>query len=140
MIISDRYSKGHDPPGGKPINQTNQNRIWAGGRRALLASYSRCGRGPRDAGHAGARATLSVSARAAAAMGNQHSASHHSLKPRKNVHWKSAGTAPLLALSPGTPTTSSEPVRQAPEAPVSMSIFIKTARCDSRSVAQQNKS
>lgn len=65
--------------------------------RALLCRViPGCGRARRGGGRARGRTRtlLSVSARAAAraAMGNHHSASHHTLKPRKNVHWKSAGT------------------------------------------------
>ncbi|GBP03077.1 Titin homolog [Eumeta japonica] len=67
-------------------------RLAAGGvipRAAICARPARtaaCGAGSGRVG-----AAVSVLARAAAAMGNQHSGAHAAFKPKKNVHWKTAG-------------------------------------------------
>lgn len=62
----------------------------ASGRAGAVCAELFPERGARR-GRGRAGAVLSVSARAAAAMGNQHSASHYVHKPSKNVRWKTAG-------------------------------------------------
>uniref|UniRef100_A0A2A4JSY3 Titin n=1 Tax=Heliothis virescens TaxID=7102 RepID=A0A2A4JSY3_HELVI len=78
-------------------HRSNRSRSHPGARARLCAELFPERGARRGRGRAGA--ALSVSARAAAAMGNQQSASHYVHKPSKNVRWKTAGRP----ATPGKP-------------------------------------
>lgn len=86
-------------------HRSNRSRSHPGARAELFPARG----GEAEAGESRPR---SVCRRAPAAMGNQHSASHPAFKPRKNVHWKSAGTPTRLPRWPG-------PAAAPPRAPIS---------------------
>lgn len=84
------------------IYRSNRSRSHPGARRVRRV-IPRARRGAARRGRGRAGSALSVSARAAAAMGNQHSASHNVHKPSKNVRWKTAGKPSRHTLTPGAP-------------------------------------
>lgn len=109
--------------------RSNRSRSHPGARARRCAELFP-ERGARS-GRGRAGAALSVSARAAAAMGNQHSASHYVHKPSKNVRWKTAGKPTTDTLTNGASELCLGHVCSSCEPPAYISIFKKTARCDS---------